>query len=261
MTPIDAAMSEIPVRRTAVHDRRRSHCGAREASPATGRVHLRRSVARLRRARRAARPHCGGPAARRRPRRRRGCHLRDEFDRIRAGVSRARCAPARPWRPLPQSTTPAALAAMIADTGARHLFLDAGVAGALEPARDAIAATLDRARRRRRPAMRRLLARRGRDARAPLRSLRSAVQHHLFVGHDGHAQGHRAAARDALDARPARRRATATSPTAVTLISTPLYSNTTLVSFLPALALGGTRGADGEVRRRPIPRARRSAIA
>ena len=29
-------------------------------------------------------------------------------------------------------------------------------------------------------------------------------------------------------------------PEAVTLISTPLYSNTTLVVFLPALALGGT---------------------
>ena len=29
-------------------------------------------------------------------------------------------------------------------------------------------------------------------------------------------------------------------PDAITLISTPLYSNTTLVSFLPTLALGGT---------------------
>ena len=42
--------------------------------------------------------------------------------------------------PLPQSTAPAALAAMIGDTGARHLFVDAGVAATLEPVRGAIAA-------------------------------------------------------------------------------------------------------------------------
>ena len=30
------------------------------------------------------------------------------------------------------------------------------------------------------------------------------------------------------------------SPEAVTLVSTPLYSNTTLVSFFPALTFGGT---------------------
>src|SRR6185369_9432540 len=41
---------------------------------------------------------------------------------------------------LPQSTAPPALAAMIADTGARHLFLDAGVAATLAPVRGQIAA-------------------------------------------------------------------------------------------------------------------------
>ena len=36
-----------------------------------------------------------------------------------------------------------------------------------------------------------------------------------------------------------RRRSSATTPKATTLISTPLYSNTTLVSVLPTLAGGG----------------------
>jgi long-chain acyl-CoA synthetase len=35
----------------------------------------------------------------------------------------------------------------------------------------------------------------------------------------------------------------------ITLIATPLYSNTTLVSVFPTLALGRLRGADAEVRR------------
>ena len=39
-------------------------------------------------------------------------------------------------------------------------------------------------------------------------------------------------------------------PDTVTLLSTPLYSNTTLVVFFPTLACGGTRGADAQVRRR-----------
>ena len=108
--------------------------------------------------------------------------------------------------PLPQSTTPAAHAAMIADTDARHLFLDAGVAGALAPERDAIAA--------------RMIAlddvgagltlsewMAAGDARpaAVCDRARSAVQHHLLVGHDGRTEGHRATARDALDAYPSQR--------------------------------------------------------
>ena len=36
----------------------------------------------------------------------------------------------------------------------------------------------------------------------------------------------------------------------MTLLATPLYSNTTLVVFFPTIAFGGTRRADGEVRRR-----------
>ena len=67
-----------------------------------------------------------------------------------------------------------------------------------------------------------------------------AVQHHLFVGHDRHAQGHRAAARDALGATCSARRAFGYAPAGVTLLATPLYSNTTLVVFFPTLAAGGS---------------------
>ena len=41
--------------------------------------------------------------------------------------------------PLPQSTAPPALALMIADTGARHVFVDAGVEALLEPLRATLA--------------------------------------------------------------------------------------------------------------------------
>jgi hypothetical protein len=60
-----------------------------------------------------------------------------------------------------------------------------------------------------------------------------ALQHHLFLGHHRHAQGHRAAARHALGAR-ARGESYGYGPDAVTLVATPLYSNTTLVVFFPA---------------------------
>ena len=44
--------------------------------------------------------------------------------------------------------------------------------------------------------------------------------------------------------------ATATAPDTVTLLSTPLYSNTTLVRVLPDARLRRQRGADAQVRRR-----------
>ena len=47
-------------------------------------------------------------------------------------------------------------------------------------------------------------------------------------------------------------------PAAVTLVSTPLHSNTTLVSFFPALALGGTVVLMAQVRRRALSRAGRA---
>ena len=66
------------------------------------------------------------------------------------------------------------------------------------------------------------------------------LQHHLLVGHHRNAEGHRAFPRSALAAiRPARIRS-ATARTRSTLLSTPLYSNTTLVCFNPTLAGGGT---------------------
>ena len=45
----------------------------------------------------------------------------------------------------------------------------------------------------------------------------------------------------------------AMAPARSTMVSTPLYSNTTLVSFFPTIALGGTGGADEEVRYGEVP--------
>ena len=80
------------------------------------------------------------------------------------------------------------------------------------------APTRARRRRRRRPAaphlarrqgarhrLRRLARRRGQRAARRRDPPRDGVQHHLFVGDDRHAEGHRPAARHALDARDARR--------------------------------------------------------
>ena len=142
--------------------------------------------------------------------------------------------------PLPQSTTPAALAAMIADTDARHLFLDAGVAGALAPERDAIAA--------------RMIAlddvgagltlsewMAAGDARPAAVPIAPEAPFNIIYSSGttgapkGIVQPH--AMRWTHIHRSAR---FGYGPDAVTLISTPLHSNTTLVSFLPALALGGS---------------------
>ena len=75
-----------------------------------------------------------------------------------------------------------------------------------------------------------------------------AVQHHLFLGHHRRAQGHRAVARHALGPREARARF-GYGPDAVTLLSTPLYSNTTLVVFFPTAGLRRHGRADVQVRR------------
>ena len=117
---------------------------------------------------------------------------------LRAGIAVA---------PLAPSSTPAQIAGMTADAGARHLFLDAANAqsGAgrthRRPACSASGSTT-------RMATRGLssMAGAGRLARAGGGDRSGvAVQHHLFVGHHGHAQGHRATALDALEPGPARR--------------------------------------------------------
>ena len=143
--------------------------------------------------------------------------------------------------PLPQSTTSAALAAMIADTGARQLFLDASVADTLAPESDAIAA--------------RMIALDGttgagltlRDwmaagnAKPTAVSIAPEAPFNIIYSSGttgvpkGIVQPH--AMRWTHVHRSARY---GYGADAVTLISTPLHSNTTLVSFLPALALGGS---------------------
>ena len=139
--------------------------------------------------------------------------------------------------PLPQSTAPPALAAMIADTGARHLFLDAGVAATLEPVRGEITArsiALDDA-----GAMRDWLG--SSDARPTPVAIAPEAPFNIIYSSGttgvpkGVVQPH--AMRWTQIQRSARY---GYGPESVTLISTPLHSNTTLVSFLPTLALGGT---------------------
>ena len=133
--------------------------------------------------------------------------------------------------PLAASVTPQVFAAMVQDAGARLLFVDATASHAGRPVAPGRAASrwmpMRSARRSKAGWRRRRRARPQVDARA-----RDAVQHHLFVGHDRHAQRHRAVARHALDRTCCAAGDYGYGPDAVTMLSTPLYSNTTLVSFL-----------------------------
>jgi len=152
------------------------------------------------------------------------------------GVVRAGAAAA----PLSPSSTVAQLTAMIADTGATHLFVDAAAATLLAPIADTLAPrvvgigeaapgmTIDAwlAPPGSRPAAVPV------DASAPFNIIYSSgttgtpkgiVQSFAMRWPHNH-----------LTQPPG------LGPDAVTLISTPLYSNTTLVSFLPTLAGGGT---------------------
>ena len=144
---------------------------------------------------------------------------------LRAGVAVA---------PLAPSSTPASLAAMVADCGARLFFVDAGVAAAVAgEAIDAPLVTLDNHGHT--PFERWLGGGTPQpvtiDPAAPFNIIYSSgttgtpkgiVQSHRMRWQ--HIRGGAAAGYAAAS---------------VTLLSTPLYSNTTLVSFLPALAMGG----------------------
>ena len=128
---------------------------------------------------------------------------------------------------------------MMEDAGARILFVDAAAAEVIG-AGDAQAPFRASRSTARAPAA---TSRPG--SRPPARGRRRsscsrlALQHHLLVGHHRRAQGHRAAPRHALGPVQARREY-GYGPDTVTLMSTPLYSNTTLVVFFPTLALGGS---------------------
>jgi acyl-CoA synthetase (AMP-forming)/AMP-acid ligase II len=135
--------------------------------------------------------------------------------------------------PLAPSSTAESLAAMIADCGARLLFLDAGVAAELEPVDDRIVArriALDTG------AWSEWLAPEGvRPAPVaidPAHPFNIIYSSGTTGAPKGIVQSHRMRWWHVRRGRY--------SPEAVTLNSTPLYSNTTLVSFFPTLAHGGT---------------------
>jgi len=146
---------------------------------------------------------------------------------LRAGVAVA---------PLAPSSTAESLAGMVADCGAKLLFLDRAVAKALEPVSAHISATR--------------IGLEGGEIEGWLAPAGAKPQP-VAVEPDwpfniiyssgttgepkGIVQSHR------MRWGHVRRGKTyGYGPEAVTLISTPLYSNTTLVSFFPTLALGGT---------------------
>jgi len=145
---------------------------------------------------------------------------------VRAGVSVA---------PLQPSVTPSSLRAMIEDAGASHVFVDAAAAGAL----GAVAAPLiglDGSSGGR--TFDAWLAPAGTAARPVALDPDAAFNLIYSSGTTGTPKGIVQSHRMRW-AHVRRAGVFGYGPAAVTLVSTPLYSNTTLVSLLPALALGG----------------------
>ena len=135
--------------------------------------------------------------------------------------------------PLPPSATPDAIAAMAADAEATHFFLDDAAAKALEKARTPIRAkTILLAALE--PWLGTASAPRPVDAQpqTPFNIIYSS-------GTTGTPKG--IVQPNAMRwAHVVRSAVYGYGPEAITLISTPLYSNTTLVAFFPTVALGGT---------------------
>jgi len=150
---------------------------------------------------------------------------------LRAGIAVA---------PLAPSSTAQSLAAMIADAGAGILFLDRAVARALEPVQGTIVAqaiALDCTEVAR--PFDAWLAAEGTRPR-PVSAHPQAPFNLIY------SSGTTGAPKGIVQSNAMRwgqwQRAAAYDyrPDCVTMVSTPLYSNTTLVSFLPTLAVGGT---------------------
>ncbi len=139
--------------------------------------------------------------------------------------------------PLAPGSTAEALRIMLEDCAAKLLFLDAAVAGTLEPVADRLAV--------------RRIAIDGSDAGEPFEGWlapEDAAPRPVEVGPDDpfniiYSSGTTGAPKGIVQPHSYRwgqlRRGLYTAD-AVTMVSTPLYSNTTLVSFLPTLAAGGT---------------------
>lgn len=143
--------------------------------------------------------------------------------------------------PLAPSSTPASLAGMVEDSDARVFFVDADVLREIAPVKDRIQARLiGLADAPAGLAFEAWLAPHGSRPQAHAIAPQQVFNIIYSSGTTGTPKGIVHA--HALRWNQIRRvqESGGYGPDAVTLISTPLYSNTTLVSFIPTLALGGT---------------------